>query len=387
MAKVESLGIKRLESVHYYVHDLERSRRFYTEVMDFAEIGESSEELTKAGRQKSLAFMAGNAVIVCIEPRGEGGRAWRWLRKHPDGVGTLNFEVEDVEKTFRLLEGRGGTPIDEVRRFKDRKGNEIAFFAITTPFGDASFRFIERRGYRDLFPGFETYDTPRGGKNRIGFVGYDHTTSNFPTLGHLSLWLEHVMGFERFWEIEFHTVDVDPTKKTGSGLRSLVYWDPRSGVKFANNEPWRPFFRNSQINIFCEELRGPGIQHLALSVKDIISCVRQLRERGLKFMPTPGTYYDVLPERIKKMGIGSIDEDIEVLRELEILIDGDGPKKYLLQIFVKESSGLYNEESAGPFFFEIIQRKGDQGFGAGNFRALFESIERAQQAQLSGARS
>ena len=88
MAKVESLGIKRLESVHYYVHDLERSRRFYTEVMDFAEIGGSSEELTRAGQQKSLAFMAGNCVVVCVEPRGEGGRAWRWLRKHPDGVGT-----------------------------------------------------------------------------------------------------------------------------------------------------------------------------------------------------------------------------------------------------------------------------------------------------------
>ena len=119
MAKVESLGIRRLESVHYYVHDLERSRRFYTEVMDFAEIGGSSAELTRAGKQKSLAFAAGNCVVVCIEPQGEGGRAWRWLRKHPDGVGTLNFEVEDVEKTFRLLEGRGGTPIDEVRRFED----------------------------------------------------------------------------------------------------------------------------------------------------------------------------------------------------------------------------------------------------------------------------
>ena len=104
MAKVEPLGIKRLESVHYYVHDLERSRRFYTELLDFQEIGGSNEELTKAGRQKSLAFMTGNAVVVCIEPRGEGGRASRWFRKHPDGVGTLNFEVEDVEKAFRLLE-------------------------------------------------------------------------------------------------------------------------------------------------------------------------------------------------------------------------------------------------------------------------------------------
>ena len=211
---------------------------------------------------------------MCIEPRGEGGRAWRWLRKHPDGVGTLNFEVEDVKKTFRLLEGRGGTPIDEVRRFEDERGNEIAFFSITTPFGDTTFRFVERHGYRALYPGFEMHEVPRGGQNRLGFVGFDHTTSNFPTLGHVSLWLEHVMGFERFWEIQFHTTDVDPTQQKGSGLRSLVYRDPVSGVKFANNEPWRPFFRSSQINIFNEELRGAGVQHLAITVKDIIGCVR-----------------------------------------------------------------------------------------------------------------
>jgi 4-hydroxyphenylpyruvate dioxygenase len=383
MAKVESLGIRRLESVHYYVRDLERSRRFYTEKMDFAEIGGSSDELTRVGRQKSLAFMAGNAVVVCIEPRGESARAARWLRKHPDGVGTLNFEVEDADRAFALLEKRGGTPIDAVRRERDARGNEIAFFSITTPFGDTTFRFVERHGYRELFPGFETWDTPRGGQNRIGFVGFDHTTSNFPTLAPAILWLEHVMGFERYWEVEFHTVDVVPDQTSGSGLRSIVMWDPHSGVKVANNEPWRPFFRSSQINVFCEELRGAGVQHLALSVKDIIHCVRELRARGIEFMPTPGTYYDALPGRLSTMGVGSIDEDISVLRDLEILVDGDGPGRYLLQIFLKESSGLYHEEAAGPFFYEIIQRKGDHGFGAGNFRALFESIERAQSAHLA----
>ena len=386
MAQIESLGIKRLESVHYYVHDLERSRRFYTEVMDFAEIGGSSEELTKAGRQESLAFMAGNCLVVCLAPRGEGGRAARWLRKYPDGVGTLNFEVADVERTFRLLEGRGGTPIEDVRRFRDEQGGELACFSIATPFGDTTFRFVERHGYRALYPGFVEHERPLGGQNRLGFVGFDHTTSNFSTLGHVSLWLEQVMAFERFWEIQFHTNDVDPNHQHGSGLRSLVYWDPHSGVKFANNEPWRPNYRASQINVFCEELRGPGVQHLAISVKDMLGCVKQLRARGLAFMPTPGTYYDALPERIRALGIGAIDEDIDVLRELEILVDGDGPGKYLLQIFLKESSGLYQEQAAGPFFFEIIQRKGDQGFGAGNFRALFESIERAQQAQLTASR-
>jgi 4-hydroxyphenylpyruvate dioxygenase len=382
MAKVEPLGIKRLESVHYYVHDLERSRRFYTEIMDFAEIGGSSEELTRAGRQKSLAFTANDAVVVCMAPVGEGGRAWRWLKKHPDGVGTLNFEVEDADRAFRLLEARGGTPIDDVRRLKDERGHEMAFFSITTPFGDTTFRFVERHGSPALFPGFEAHASPKGGRNRLGFVGFDHTTSNFPTLAPMLLWLEHVMGFERYWEVQFHTTDVARDRSQGSGLRSVVMWDPHSGVKFANNEPWRPFFHSSQINVFCEELRGPGVQHLALGVRDIIGCVRELRARGLEFMPTPGTYYDALPERLKRMGVGTIDEDVRTLRGLEILVDGDGPGRYLLQIFLKESAGLYHDAEAGPFFYEIIQRKGDEGFGAGNFRALFESIERAQQTQL-----
>ncbi len=381
MSKLESLGIRRLESVHYYVHDLERSRRFYIDMMDFAEIGASSADLTKRGKQKSIAFMAGNCVVVCIAPSGESGRAARFLKKHPDGVGTLNFEVESIETTFRLLEERGGTPIQDIERAKDDKGGSLAYFSVTTPFGDTTFRFVERKGYQALFPGFEAYETPRGGSNRLGFQGFDHTTSNFQTMKPALLWMEHVMGLDQLWHVEFHTTDAGTQDKSqGSGLRSVVMWDPVSRVKFANNEPWRPFFKASQINIFNEELRGDGVQHLAISAKHIVSCVRGLRDRKVEFMPTPGTYYDMLPNRLKKLGIGSIDESLDTLRELEILVDGDGPNSYLLQIFLREAAGLYKESAAGPFFYEIIQRKGDEGFGAGNFRALFESIERMQIA-------
>jgi 4-hydroxyphenylpyruvate dioxygenase len=155
--------------------------------------------------------------------------------------------------------------------------------------------------------------------------------------------------------------------------------DPKSGVKFANNEPWRPAFKSSQINIFHEDQRGDGVQHAALTVEDILTAVRDMRARGVAFMPTPASYYDALPERLEKIGVGRIDEDVAKLRELEILVDGAAPGSYLLQIFLKDSAGLYHEPEAGPFFYEIIQRKGDAGFGAGNFRALFESIERDQQ--------
>ena len=380
MAKAESLGIRRLESVHYYVHDLERSRRFYTEVMDFAELGGSSEELTKAGRQKSLAFLAGNCVVVCIEPRGEGGRAWRWLRKHPDGVGTLNFEVEDVERTFRLLEGRGGTPIDDVRRFKDEAGDEIAFFSITTPFGDTTFRFVERHGYRPLYPGFECPRDAAGRAEppRLRGLRPHHLELPHPrphrALARARDGVRALLG------------DPVPHDRRGPGSRARLRAPlarlpgPRLGREVREQRALAaqlPRLADQRLQRGAAGARRPA-------PRDHREGHHRLREgparAGLEFMPTPGTYYDALPARLKKLGIGSIDEDLAVLRDLEILVDGDGPGKYLLQIFLKESSGLYHDPGAGPFFFEIIQRKGDEGFGAGNFRALFESIERAQQA-------
>jgi 4-hydroxyphenylpyruvate dioxygenase len=376
MPKPPSVGITRLEGIHYYVHDLERSRRFYTDKLDFVETWRSSPELEREGRQRSACFCAGNIQVTCSSPIGDGSRASRFLSKHPDGVGTLVFEVEDAERTFHLLEERGGTPIDDIQTYRD-DGGTLRQFSITTPFGDCTFRFRERRGFKTLYPGAVPYQGAN--KNRFGFQDIDHVTSNFQTMKPMLLWLEHVLGFEQMWEVEFHTSDVDPARKTGSGLKSIVMWDPVSGTKFANNEPARPFFRSSQINIFNEELHGDGVQHVAMTVADILGAVRALRANGVTFMPTPGTYYDMLPERIAKSGIERIDEDIQTLRDLEILIDGDHHHAYMLQIFLKESAGLYGDSKAGPFFYEIIQRKGDRGFGAGNFRALFESIEREQR--------
>lgn len=375
------LGITNMLGVHYYVRDLERSRRFYLDYMAFDEIGKSSAALEAEGKQRSLAFRAGDIVVVCSTPLGEGGRAARYLAKHPDGIGTLAFEVEDIERTFEVLERDGGTPITDILDFHEG-GGRLRTFSITTPFGDTTFRFVERRDYPGFYPGMELYETPKGGHNAFGFTHIDHVTSNFQTMKPALLWLEHVLGLEELWEVEFHTRDVARARSDraheGSGLRSKVMWDPFSGIKFANNEPLRPLFKRSQINVFNEEHRGDGVQHLALATRDILSTVRGLRERGVQFMPTPSTYYDMLPERLKQLGIGHLDEDPAVLRELEILVDGHGAGSYLLQIFLKDSAGLYGSPEAGPFFYELIQRKGDQGFGAGNFRALFESIEREQ---------
>jgi 4-hydroxyphenylpyruvate dioxygenase len=382
------LGLSRLLGIHYYVRDVERSRRFYTERLDFAETGRSGEALTQSGRQRSLVFEAAGCAVVCSEPIGKGGRAARYLGRHPDGVGTLAFEVEDIERAFVELDRRGANPISEIVTVREGDG-WFKSFSITTPFGDTTFRFVQRQGFPALFPGMEVHAAPQGGTNSFGFTGIDHVTSNFQTMSPALLWLEHVMGFEHFWDVQFHTRDVAKQRPAraashGSGLRSSVMVDPFTGIKFANNEPYRPAFKNSQINLFHEDNRGDGVQHLALGTTDIISAVRGLRQRGVEFMPTPSTYYELLPERLEREGVKRIDEDIRELEELGILVDGQARGAYLLQIFLKDSAGLYGSAEAGPFFFELIQRKGDQGFGAGNFRALFESIERQQLGTKEG---
>jgi 4-hydroxyphenylpyruvate dioxygenase len=387
--KLEPIGIRRLEALHYYVHDLERSRRFYTRMMDFAETAVSSPDLARDVHQRSALFEAGDVRVLVSEPTGTGASdASRYLRKHPDGVGMLVFEVDDVDRTFRLVESRGGTPTTDVVTVREG-GGTFRTFGITTPFGDTEFRFVERRGFPAPYPYLVPHPRPLGGSNRFGFGHIDHVTSNFLTMKPALLWMEHVLGFEEFWEVQFHTADVTrqrdaAMKAHGSGLRSVVMRDPHSGVKFANNEPWRPDFEASQIQLFHEDLRGDGVQHAALTVKDMLGAVRGLRERGVEFMPTPGSYYDMLPERLTRIGVERIDEAIPALRELGILVDGGARGAYMLQIFLKDSAGLYQEPAAGPFFYEIIQRKGDEGFGAGNFRALFESIEREQLVGRAG---
>ena len=303
MPTVESLRIKRLEALHYYVRDLDRSKRFYEDKFDFAEVASSDAKLTESGRQKSLVFEAGDVRVMVSAPKGEGGRAARWLKRHPDGVGSLLFEVEDIHHTFKLLDSRGGTPLSEVLTIEDDHGI-FRTFSITTPFGGSTFRFVQRdisgQRYAGIYPGLIRHEVSEQGAaratNRFGFGHIDHVTTNFETMAPALLWMEHVMGFQRFWGIEFHTDDarqghVGIPSTHGSGLRSAVMWDPHSNAKFANNEPLRPHFKSSQINVFYEDNAGDGIQHAALTVKDILGSVRELRQNGVQFMPTPGSYY------------------------------------------------------------------------------------------------
>jgi 4-hydroxyphenylpyruvate dioxygenase len=387
------LGIKRIDSLHFFVNDLPRSRDHYVQRLDFVETAVGSPEFELAESACASLLEAGEARFVFMAPTSSLGESFGWLAGHPEGVGRLVFEVESVEDTFALLMERGATPISAIEQ-GEVEDSLVRWFDIATAFGDTLFRFVEREGESyGMFPGMERVASPTGASpgNRFAISGIDHVTTNFLTLRPAILWMQEVLGLERYWGIEFHTQDVTGARGTakgggGSGLKSVVMWDPQSGIKFANNEPAAPAFRDSQIYRFCVDHRGAGVQHVALAVGDIVSAVGDMRQLGVEFMPTPSTYYDALPGRVRALGIDKIDEPVEVLSDLEILVDGGGPNSYLLQIFMREAASLFKDPSAGPLFIELIQRKGDRGFGAGNFRALFESIEREQAGVLRAER-
>jgi 4-hydroxyphenylpyruvate dioxygenase len=377
----EHLGIVGYDSYHFVVENLERSRRFYAETLGFKEVARAGEELVTRSGQQSVVFGAGDVRVCISTPLAQKSKAARYLKKHPAGVMSLSFEVKNLAHAAKFLEERGGTLLSEPFEANDEKGGTYKTFEIATPLGDVAFRFIERKNFAAFAPGF--VDVGEGHvskpKNSFGIDCVDHVTSNGLTMQPIVQWYEKVLGFEPFWEISFHTQDVAQSRASGSGLKSIVMWDPKSGVKFATNEPLRPFFRDSQITKFVEDNSGNGVQHIALAVTNILSTVETLRGRGIEFMKTPKSYYQDLPERLAKLGITNVTQELKELERLEIEVDGANDK-YMLQIFMREAAGLYNEPNAGPFFYEIIQRAGDEGFGYGNFRALFESIERAQKA-------
>ena len=376
----ENIGIIGYDSFHFVVENVARSRAFYTERLDFKEVARASDTLAARSGQESTVYGAGDVRVCVSTPLTQGSKASRYLKRHPAGVMSLSFRVSDLDATMAFLDTRGGTFLGDPMEDTDATGGKYRSVEIATPLGEVAFRFVERREYHGFAPGFVDSGVGNAGKpeNVFGIQAIDHVTSNGLTMQPIIAWYREVLGFVPFWEISFHTQDVTKGLASGSGLRSMVMWDPESGVKFATNEPLRPFYRDSQITKFVEDNAGNGVQHIAFAVKDIIWTVEELRRRGVDFMKTHPAYYKDLPGRLEKLGITNVKEALAELERLEILLDG-GNDKYMLQIFMREAAALYDESRAGPFFYEVIQRAGDPGFGYGNFRALFESIERAQR--------
>jgi 4-hydroxyphenylpyruvate dioxygenase len=268
------------------------------------------------------------------------------------------LEVEDAEQAFEEAVRRGAQPAEEPREIRDEHGT-ICRAAVHT-YGDTIHSLISYRDYNGPFlPGFAA--APIAGDD-AGILRIDHVVGNVE-LGKMEFWAEfyhRVFGFHRY--ISFDDKDISTEY---SALMSIVMSDDSQSVKFPINEP-APGRKKSQIDEYLDAYHGPGVQHVALLCRDEVKTVSQLRDNGISFLQVPESYYDVLRDRI-----GKIDESLEAIRSLGILVDRD-EDGYLLQIFSRPV------EDRPTLFFEIIQRKGSRGFGKGNFKALFESIELEQ---------
>jgi 4-hydroxyphenylpyruvate dioxygenase len=297
---------------------------------------------------------------VLTSALGPDGEIADHVRRHGDGVRDIAFWVDDTRQAFASAIERGATPARHPEVLKDKDG-EVVIAGIRT-YGDTIHSIVERRGYRGPFmPGFESISSLYE-PDSVGLQYVDHCVGNVE-LGKMNEWVafySRVLGF--FNLLSFDDKDISTEY---SALMSKVMSNGNGRIKFPINEP-AAGKKKSQIDEYLEFYRGPGVQHIAIATNDIVSTVTQLQSRGIEFLRVPSAYYDTLLQRV-----GTIDEDVGPLRELGILVDRDD-EGYLLQIFSKPV------QDRPTLFYEIIQRKGAKSFGKGNFKALFEAIEREQ---------
>jgi len=306
----------------------------------------------------SYVLVQGDVCFVVTAALHAGSEIAAHVRRHGDGVRSIAFAVDDAERAFRTVVARGACPSQTPVTEHDADG-AVAQASIRV-YGDTLHTFVDRRDYTGVFlPGYVTTSADR--YSSIGFERFDHVVANVGqgALDHWVRYYERVFGFDRLTHF-----DADSIHTEYSALASTVMWD-HGGVVLPINEP-APGRRKSQIDEYLEYYGAPGIQHIALRTRDIVSCVRALRERGIRFLDVPSEYYDDARGRL-----AGVDVAWDEIEELNVLVDRDNDG-HLLQIFT-ETFG-----DRPTLFFEIIERRGAVGFGEGNFRALFEAIERAQ---------
>lgn len=288
-----------------------------------------------------------------------------------DAAKDVAFACKDAKNLYEKAIARGGVSVLPPTEEKDKDGSVIR--ATVKTYGEVVHSFIQRDDYKGHFlPGYVEVDKKDPLSSLVGSPGLkfiDHVVGNQPDLGMLPAveWYEKVLGFHRFW-----SVDDKQMHTQYSALRSIVMADPTEKVKMPLNEP-APGLRKSQIQEYIDYHGEPGVQHIALNTPDILSAVKTLLSRGVEFLQCPKTYYEDLRLRLAK-STTKVKEDLDEIQKLSILVDFD-ETGYLLQIFTKPV------EDRPTLFYEVIQRAGHQGFGAGNFKSLFEAIERDQAAR------
>lgn len=353
------LPLNGTDHIEFYVGNAKQAAYFYQHAFGFQLQAYSGPE-TGVRERASYVLTQGKIRLVFSTALQPDHEINQHVCKHGDGVKVLALAVDDAEKSFYETMSRGAKAHTQPQTFSDEFG-EVKISAIHT-YGETIHKFVERKNYKGAFmPGFQA--TQSSFKTEpVGFEVIDHCVGNVE-LGKMNEWVkfyEDVMGFKMI--ITFDDKDISTEY---SALMSKVVSNGNGYVKFPINEPAEGK-KKSQIDEYLEFYKGAGVQHIAILTKDVIKTVSELQRRGIEFLKVPTTYYKELTARV-----GKIDEDLETLEKLGILVDRDD-EGYLLQIFTKPV------EDRPTVFFEIIQRKGAKSFGKGNFKALFEAIEREQ---------
>jgi 4-hydroxyphenylpyruvate dioxygenase len=355
----DAFPINGTDYIELYVGNAKQSSMYYRTAFGFQLVAYRGPETGTRDRASYVLEQDKVRLVLTTPLRTEGPVAMH-LAKHGDGVRDLALWVDDARRAFEVATSRGAKAVQEPAVLHDDMG-EVVTAAIQT-YGDTIHSLVERRNYRGAFmPGYVRAES-RYAPPPVGLKYVDHCVGNVE-LGAMNRWVsfyERVMGFYNL--ISFDDKDISTEY---SALMSKVVSSGNGRIKFPLNEPAEGK-RKSQIDEYLEFYNGPGVQHIAIATDDIVRTVTALRDRGVEFLRVPVTYYDSVIDRV-----GKIDEDIAPLRELGILVDRDD-EGYLLQIFTKPV------QDRPTLFFEIIQRKGAKSFGAGNFKALFEAIEREQ---------
>jgi 4-hydroxyphenylpyruvate dioxygenase len=366
------------DHIHWFVGNARITAEYYVSAFGFERVAFRGLE-TGYRSAASHVVRRNDIVFVFTSPylqdaQSEFGDTFAsHLSKHGDGVKDVAFKVDDCRATFREAVARGAKAVREPIEMKDEHGSVV--LASLCTYGDTIHTLVERKQYRGVFlPGYVPAPSTHAARGRkpgtypdLRFV--DHVVGNQGDgeMEKAADWYREKLDFHRFW-----TVDDKQIHTEYSSLRSIVMADGSLKIKMPINEP-ASGLRKSQIQEFVEFYGGPGVQHIALNTPDCVQAVACLKARGVEFLEIPQAYYDGLKSRLAAAKI-NVGQDIDKLRELNILVDFDD-SGFLLQIFTKPL------QDRPTVFLEVIQRAGNEGFGAGNFKALFEAIERDQDAR------
>lgn len=351
------LGTDYLE---FYVSNAKQAAHYYRSAFGFQTLAQAGLE-TGNRDVESYVVIQDKIRLVFTSPLRSGTFIGKHIDHHGDGVRVNALWVEDAEAAYKAAISRGAASYFEPSVIEDEDGRVVR--AGIHLYGDTVHVFVERKDYNGIFmPGYKKWESHYNAEP-LGLKYVDHMVANVE-LGKMNYWVDfydNVMGFAQILSFDDKDISTEYT-----ALMSKVMSNGNGRIKFPINEP-APGKKKSQVDEYLEFYEGPGVQHVAMATDNILKTVTGLRDRGVEFLNIPTTYYDELEARV-----GKIDEDIDALKELGILVDRDD-EGYLLQIFTKTVN------PRPTMFFEIIQRKGATSFGKGNFKALFEAIEREQE--------